>query len=84
MGGQPSSIPCSFHSRLGVLAQHGRALAQWRVRSVPELTSAIKDYIALHNKNPKPIAWTAKSHDVLAKVILANSRLSSKQNEALR
>ena len=52
-------------------------------RSVPELTSAIKDYIALHNKNPKPFIWTAKAHDILAKVIRANSRLSSKQNEAL-
>lgn len=37
----------------------------------------------MHNKNPKPFVWTAKSHDILAKVIRANSRLSSKQNEAL-
>ena len=52
-------------------------------RSVPELTTAIKEYIAVHNKNPKPFVWTAKAHDILAKVIRANSRLSSKQNEAL-
>jgi transposase len=52
-------------------------------RSVPELTAAIKEYIALHNKNPKPFVWTAKAHDILAKVMRANSRLSSKQNEAL-
>jgi transposase len=52
-------------------------------RSVPELTTAIKEYIALHNKNPKPFVWTAKAHDILAKVIRANSHLSSKQNEAL-
>ena len=52
-------------------------------RSVPELTSAIKAYITSHNKNPKPFVWTAKAHDILAKVIRANSRLSSKQNEAL-
>ena len=52
-------------------------------RSVPELTIAIKEYIAVHNKNPKPFVWTAKAHDILAKVIRANSRLSSKQNEAL-
>jgi hypothetical protein len=37
----------------------------------------------LHNKNPKPFVWTAKAKDILAKVIRANSRLSSKQNEAL-
>jgi transposase len=52
-------------------------------RSVPELTVAIKEYIALHNKNPKPFVWTAKANDILAKVIRANHNLSSKQNEAL-
>ena len=52
-------------------------------RSVPELTIAIKEYIAVHNKNPKPFVWTAKAHDILAKVIRANRNLSSKQNEAL-
>jgi transposase len=52
-------------------------------RSVPDLIAAIKGYIALHNKNPKPFVWTAKANDILAKVIRANRRLSSKQNEAL-
>jgi len=52
-------------------------------RSVPELTAAIKDYIAVHNRNPKPFVWTAKANDILAKVIRANRNLSSKQNEAL-
>src|SRR5450759_582792 len=52
-------------------------------RSVPELTAAIKDYIAVHNQDPKPFVWTAKAHDILAKVIRANRNLSSKQNEAL-
>jgi len=52
-------------------------------RSVPDLTAAIKEYITLHNKNPKPFVWTAKAHDILAKVIRANRKSSSKQNEAL-
>jgi transposase len=52
-------------------------------RSVPDLIAAIKEYIALHNKHPKPFVWTAKANDILAKVIRANRRLSSKQNEAL-
>jgi hypothetical protein len=52
-------------------------------RSVPELTAAIEEYIEVHNKNPKPFVWTAKANDSLAKVIRVNSRLSSKQNEAL-
>jgi transposase len=52
-------------------------------RSVPELIKAIKEYIAVHNKNPKPFVWTASANDILAKVIRANRNLSSKQNEAL-
>ena len=52
-------------------------------RSVPELIAAIHGYLATHNKNPKPFIWTAKAHDILQKVIRANARLSSKQNEAL-
>lgn len=52
-------------------------------RSVPELVAAIDHYVAHHNKNPKPFIWTAKANDILQKVIRANARLSSKQNEAL-
>lgn len=52
-------------------------------RSVPELTVAIKEYIALHNQNPKPFVWTAKANDILAKVIRANRNLSFRQKEAL-
>ena len=52
-------------------------------RSVPELIAAIEEYITVHNKNPKAFVWTAKAHDILAKVIRANRNLSSKQNEAL-
>jgi transposase len=52
-------------------------------RSLPELISAIKEYIAVHNHDPKPFVWTAKAHDILQKVIRANRRLSSKKNEAL-
>ena len=52
-------------------------------RSVPELITAIQEYVSVHNKNPKPFIWTAKAADILQKVIRANRRLSSKQNEAL-
>ena len=51
--------------------------------SVPELTAAIEEYIALHNQNPKPFVWTAKANDILQKVIRANRKISSKKNEAL-
>lgn len=52
-------------------------------RSVPELIKAIEAYIAEHNQNPKPFIWTAKANDILQKVIRANRRLSSKQNDSL-
>ncbi|MBS0457530.1 MAG: IS630 family transposase, partial [Proteobacteria bacterium] len=52
--------------------------------SVPELIAAIEEYIALHNGNPKPFVWTAKANDILQKVIRANRRLGSKNNEALQ
>jgi transposase len=51
--------------------------------SVPELISAIDEYIAHHNITPKPFIWTKSARDILQKVIRANSRLSSKQNETL-
>jgi transposase len=51
--------------------------------SVPELVSAIDEYIAHHNTKPKPFIWTKSARDILQKVIRANSRLSSKQNASL-
>ena len=51
--------------------------------SVPELITAINEYIAHHNTNPKPFIWTASAKDILQKVIRANQRLSSKQNATL-
>ena len=51
--------------------------------SVPELVTAIDEYITHHNTNPKPFIWTKSARDILQKVIRANSRLSAKQNAAL-
>lgn len=58
-------------------------LARGVFRSVPELVTAINEYIAVHNQNPKPFVWTAKANDILQKVIRANLKLGSKKNEAL-
>jgi transposase len=51
--------------------------------SVPELVTAIDEYVAHHNAKPKPFIWTKSAADILQKVIRANSRLSSKQNATL-
>jgi transposase len=45
--------------------------------SVPELVTAIDEYIAHHNNQPKPFIWTKTARDILQKVIRANERLSS-------
>ncbi len=52
-------------------------------RSVPELIPAINGYVDVHSANPKPFIWTAKAKGILQKVIRADARLGSKQNEAL-
>lgn len=75
-------------SWLNMVERFFRSLTSDRLRrgvfhSVPHLIVAIDDYIATHNENPKPFIWTAQAKDILEKVIRANRRLSSKQNDAL-
>ncbi|EQB15486.1 hypothetical protein RLDS_11260 [Sphingobium lactosutens DS20] len=75
-------------SWLNMVERFFRDISENRLRrgvftSVPELVSAIDEYIAHHNTNPKPFIWTKNARDILQKVIRANSRLSSKQNATL-
>jgi len=75
-------------SWLNMVERFFRDLTTERLRrgvftSVPELVAAIDDYVAHHNMDPKPFIWTKSARDILQKVIRANSRLSSKQNETL-
>ncbi|MGI0135127.1 MAG: IS630 family transposase, partial [Candidatus Micrarchaeaceae archaeon] len=75
-------------SWLNMIERFFRDLTEQRLRrgvftSVAELIEAINRYIETHNENPKPFIWTAKAHDILEKVVRANRRLSSKQNDAL-
>ena len=37
-------------------------------RSVPQLEKAIKEWLAAHNKDPRPFHWTAKAADIIRKV----------------
>jgi transposase len=75
-------------SWLNMVERFFRDLTDKRLRrgvftSVPELITAIDEYIAHHNIKPKPFIWTKCARDILQKVIRANSRLSSKQNASL-
>jgi len=49
-------------------------------RSGAELTKAIEDHIALHNKAPKPFVWTATASDILEKVKRGRAKLHNIQS----
>ena len=75
-------------SWLNMVERFFRDISENRLRrgvfcNVPELVTAIEEYVAHHNSKPKPFIWTASARDILQKVIRANSRLSSKQNATL-
>ncbi len=76
-------------SSLNMVERFFRDITTERLRrgvftSVPELVTAIDEYITHYNTKPKPFIWTKSARDILQKVIRANSRLSSKQNATLR
>ena len=75
-------------SWLNMVERFFRDISENRLRrgvftSVPDLVTAINEYVAHHNTNPKPFIWTKSARDILQKVIRANRRLSSKQNGTL-
>src|SRR5579864_7616246 len=38
-------------------------------RSVKELEGAIREYIDVHNENPKPFVWTKTADQILASIV---------------
>ena len=46
--------------------------------SVPELVAALEKYGAHHHRESKPLIWTAKANDLLAKVARARKNLPRK------
>jgi transposase len=72
-------------SWLNMIERFFRDLTCNRVRrgvfhSVPELAAAIDGYITQHNQQPKPMAWTAKAADILAKVLRERAALNNVQS----
>lgn len=68
-------------SWLNMVERFFRDITNKRIRrgafsNVADLEAAIKEYIARHNKNPKPFIWTAKATDILAKVTRARAALN--------
>jgi transposase len=53
-----------------------KALKRGSFCHVDDLIGAITEYINQHNRNPKPIIWTASANDILAKVKRARAALN--------
>jgi len=77
VAGEAPAFPFAFHAHERLLAHHGGALfsasdrqpAPARRLSQRAGTGAAPEKdIAQHNKEPKPLIWTAKAKDILAKV----------------
>jgi len=49
-------------------------------QDLEQLINAIGNYIDHHNKNPKPIIWTAKANDILEKVTRAQTTLNKRRS----
>jgi transposase len=57
-----------------------RRLRHGVFRSVDELADAVTQYVAHHNKDPKPFIWTATASDILEKVKRAREKLNTLQS----
>jgi transposase len=67
-------------SWLNMVERFFRDLTTNRIRrgvfhSEADLITAIDEYLAVHNANPKPLIWTARAADILEKVKRARAKL---------
>ena len=72
-------------SWLNMVERFFRGLTHNRLRrdsfaSVSQLITAIDNYMAKQNREPKPLIWTAKASDILEKVTRARSALNKFHN----
>lgn len=56
-----------------------KAVRRGSFTSVPDLITAIEDFITHYNRNPKPFVWTAKAETILAKLDRCRERLEQIQ-----
>jgi transposase len=69
-------------SWLNMVERFFRDVTERRLRrgvfySVPDLVSALEEYLAHYNDNPTPFVWTAKANDILKKVERARKKLQT-------
>src|SRR5215831_16697628 len=74
MAAQAAPFSRSLHAHIRFVAESGgamvRRLTNKRIRrgvfrSVRELASAIREYIRVHNEDPKPFVWTRTADQIL-------------------
>jgi transposase len=70
-------------SWLNMVERFFREVTEKRLRrgvfhSVPELVTALEEYLVHYNKAPTPFVWTAKANDILAKVKRARKKVPKK------
>ena len=53
-------------------------------RSVKELEAAIREYIDVHNENPKPFVWTKSADEILARIARFAQRTCPSPADGLR
>ena len=49
-------------------------------RSTAALEQAIRDYLTIHNRNPKPFVWSKSADDILASLARLCTRISDSQH----
>jgi len=54
------------------------------LRSVKELEAAIRDYIEVHNENPKPFVWTKTADQILASIARFAQRTCPSPSDGLK
>ena len=73
-------------SWLNMIERFFRDLTQKRLRrgtfiSVPNLISAIEEYVETHNVDPAPYIWTKSANDILAKVQRAHQNANKRASD---
>jgi hypothetical protein len=54
-----------------------KAVRRGVFHSVPQLVAAIEAFLSAHNDDPKPLVWTAKAADIIAKVRRGRAALNA-------
>src|SRR5262249_30921564 len=81
---QAASLPYAFHSDLRSsinLVERFAEITNKRIRrgilrSVKELEAAIREYIVVHNEDPKPFVWTKTPDEIPASIVRFAQRTS--------